>query len=272
MPSVVTNDGTRSRVVMRPLTSPMPAAIAQRQQDRRDRRHVVEVDRVVHEVRAPARHHADRHVDLAADQQEHDADRDDRGRRGGLGDVAQVVVVRKIGVEAWKYTTRPSATTRTLASRRRRNASPAHRHQRRPGAVRLRSSDPLNRYDGRACLGRRRSRPAWAGTVIRLHRQLCNRSGVRDRARPLDQLQRGVGTLVAGLGALVRVDVVLGDEQQAGVGLGREDQTAGQLVQVQRQDRQEALQVGLLVDGVVQVAGLDGVQCLGDAGRSRRRP
>ena len=28
MPSVVTNDGTRSRIVMKPLTKPMPAAIA----------------------------------------------------------------------------------------------------------------------------------------------------------------------------------------------------------------------------------------------------
>src|SRR5262245_21794822 len=36
-------------------------------------------------------------------------------------------VVRKIGVDAWKYTTRPIATTSTLASRRRRNASAALR-------------------------------------------------------------------------------------------------------------------------------------------------
>ena len=36
-------------------------------------------------------------------------------------------VDRKSGVEAWKYTTRPIATTSTLASRRRRKASRARR-------------------------------------------------------------------------------------------------------------------------------------------------
>ena len=50
---------------------------------------------------------------------------------------------------------------------------------------------------------------------------------------------------------LVRRHVALRDEGQAGVGVGRDERAAGQVVQVQVQRGQEALQVRVLVDGEV---------------------
>jgi hypothetical protein len=44
----------------------------------------------VHEERRQREHHADRQVDLPADEQQDDPHRDDRHRRGRLGDVHEV--------------------------------------------------------------------------------------------------------------------------------------------------------------------------------------
>src|SRR4051812_47417706 len=85
----------------------------------------------------------------------------------------------------------------------------------------------------------------------RLRLSMCDRAGSR-----YDHLVRR-GTLVPGLGALVRAEVVLGDEQQPGVGLAGRQQTAGDLVEIEVENGKEALQVRLLVDGVIEAAVLD---------------
>src|SRR5271170_1297929 len=74
-----------------------------------------------------------------------------------------------------------------------------------------------------------------------------------------DLLGRGGALEPAGAGQ-VRADVGLGDEAQPGVGVGRGNQPAGQVVHVQVEGRQETLQVGVLVDGEVDRAGLDGAE------------
>src|SRR5882757_4099898 len=67
--------------------------------------------------------------------------------------------------------------------------------------------------------------------------------------------------LEAGL-ADIGVDIVLGHIGLAGVAVGRADETLGELVEIHLLHRQEALQIGLLVGGEVDVAGLDEVQRL----------
>ena len=80
-------------------------------------------------------------------------------------------------------------------------------------------------------------------------------SGVGDGTGTFDELGRRVRTSYRVV-VRIQVDVVLvTNSRPVLVSVGK-IRTAGQLVQVQRQHRQEALQVGLLVDGVVQVAGL----------------
>ena len=106
-----------------------PSRDRQREQDRRDRGDRVEVDRVVHQVRRQRGDHPDRDVDLAADQQQHDAHRDDRGRRGGLGDVAQIV--RASGRSASRPGSTPSGRSRRAA-----RSPPAGAGTRRPPIAR----------------------------------------------------------------------------------------------------------------------------------------
>ncbi len=63
--------------------------------------------------------------------------------------------------------------------------------------------------------------------------------------------RRGRRALVPAVQVVLAV-VALGDEAQAGVGVGRDDRAAGDVVQVQVQRGQEPLQVGVLVDGEVR--------------------
>src|SRR5207244_11822099 len=67
-------------------------------------------------------------------------------------------------------------------------------------------------------------------------------------------------SLESGLRVQVRVEVVLGDEEQASGGLRRLRQSTGQLVQAQLHHREEALQIGLLVNREVKVAAFDQLQ------------
>src|SRR5215218_11102555 len=60
----------------------------------------------------------------------------------------------------------------------------------------------------------------------------------------------------AGLGLQVLARVILRDEHEAGVGIRRTRESAGDLVQVELHHRVEPLQIGLLVYGEVEVAGL----------------
>src|ERR1019366_8289110 len=86
--------------------------------------------------------------------------------------------------------------------------------------------------------------------------------GVLDRAAPRDE-GRLVGAgrpFVAGLGVEVRADVGLCHAGQAGVGVRRDAQPAGEVEQVEVEHRKEALQVRLLVDGEVELARLDSGQ------------
>src|SRR5258707_4240517 len=82
------------------------------------------------------------------------------------------------------------------------------------------------------------------------------RRRVVDRARSREQLLRGrrpfepAGDRVGGHG-------VLRHEREAGVGVRRGHEAAGDVVQVEVEHRYESLQVGILVDGEVQLAGLD---------------
>ena len=82
--SVVTNDGTFRRTVIRPLTAPTPQQTSEREQDReRDRQ-----SEVVQPVLDPRREEEDlagRQVDLGEHEQQHLSDRDraDRPRIAG---------------------------------------------------------------------------------------------------------------------------------------------------------------------------------------------
>src|SRR6266536_6417091 len=100
--------------------------------------------------------------------------------------------LRNTSEDARKYSTRPIATSRMLASRCRRNWFAVRRA--RPG----------------------RTAAAVSSTAV---------SGVGDGAGPAHYLLLGAGALEPALGGQVRPDAVLGDEQQAGVGLRRCDQT-----------------------------------------------
>src|SRR5919198_6648159 len=156
---------------------------------------------------------------------------------------------------------RPMATSSTLASRRRRNASPITRRvwtaDRRGAAWPVGSAVSIVLLT--APSRPRAPSPIGAGTLAGGGTDVAPppvRSGgagstallVRDGTRLGDHLLLGAGPLEAGLGGLVRTDVVLGHERQAGVGLRREHQPAGELVEPQVQHRQESLQVRLLVD------------------------
>ena len=79
-------------------------------------------------------------------------------------------------------------------------------------------------------------------------------AGQLDRAGAGQELFLIGTALKAALGSEVRLDVVFGDELQAGVDVRRAGQAAGELVNEQHHDGIEALQVGLLVDGKVQIA------------------
>src|SRR5258708_39404616 len=70
-------------------------------------------------------------------------------------------------------------------------------------------------------------------------------------------------TLEACLGIQVRIDVVLIHEEQTGVCLRGEHQSARQLVKEELENRNETLEIGLLVDGEVEVARFDLLQRLG---------
>src|SRR5438876_10306704 len=78
-------------------------------------------------------------------------------------------------------------------------------------------------------------------------------SAIVSPLRRYDQLLVGA-SLEPRLGVQVGPDVLLGDEQQPGVGVGRLLQAARQLVQEELDDRVEALHVRLLVDREVEVA------------------
>src|SRR5437764_14716169 len=72
----------------------------------------------------------------------------------------------------------------------------------------------------------------------------------------------GARALVPALGAVVLRDGLLVEELQPGVDIGRTRQLLGDVVQVQLEDREEALQIGLLVDCELYLAGSQ--QLLGD--------
>src|SRR5437660_6303856 len=89
-------------------------------------------------------------------------------------------------------------------------------------------------------------------------RTWTNAEATRDMlggARADDLLLAGAA-LEARLG-VVRPDVALGHEDEAGVGVGRLRETARQLVQEELHHREEALRVRLLVDREVQAALAD---------------
>src|ERR1035437_6947554 len=89
------------------------------------------------------------------------------------------------------------------------------------------------------------------------HHSVAPSRSDRDRAGVLDVLLRRGGALKPGRRRGVRSRVGLGDELQAGVRGGRRHQATGQLPQVQVDRGQEALQIGRLVDGEVDLAGRD---------------
>src|SRR3954453_19542377 len=70
------------------------------------------------------------------------------------------------------------------------------------------------------------------------------------------------GAFVSALGVVVRDNGRLIQELQAGVGVGDAAEAAGCLIHEQLQDRDEALQVGLLIDREVDLVG--GQELLGD--------
>src|SRR5205809_38796 len=86
---------------------------------------------------------------------------------------------------------------------------------------------------------------------------LCARGPFRLRG---GVLLRARAALVPALRGQGRLHVLLRDEEQAGVGVGRGDQTSGQLVEEELDHRVEALQVGLLIDCEVQEPLLDQLQ------------
>src|SRR5918992_4127622 len=160
---------------------------------------------------------------------------------------------------------RPIATRRMVASRRRMNASNAVRTMRfRPTPPGCRGPPAAATWFSIVSLTNPPhslviSHPGRPGTRSRRRASAITsaRSLVWDRTGPGPQLLGRGRPLEPGLGGQVWIDVVLGHEQQTGVGLRGRDEPAGQLVHPQGQHRQEALQIGLLVDGEVEVAGLD---------------
>src|SRR6185312_16123679 len=119
---------------------------------------------------------------------------------------------------------------------------------------------------GPAIAGRGRQRRQWPGMEVAIDGRGPgdghSRSPAGDRAGPLDQLLILAGALEPARGLHVRIHAGLVHEGQAGVRGGWGDQAAGQLEQVEPDDRQEALLVRRLVDGEVQVARLDRLQGL----------
>src|SRR6266571_1377412 len=99
-------------------------------------------------------------------------------------------------------------------------------------------------------------RPPAIGAPVRLG----SRGG--DRTGPWNVLLRRGRALVPRACGQVWADVGLGHEQQPGVGRRRRRQATRELVKVQVEDRQEPLEVGLLVDGEAQAPGLDLLQGL----------
>ena len=97
VPSVAMNDGTRSATVMNPLAKPAATPHEQRKEDRQDRRDAVEVDQVVHEERREGEDEPHRQVYLAADQQEHLTDGDDRTGAVICEMLTMLSLVRKAG-------------------------------------------------------------------------------------------------------------------------------------------------------------------------------
>ena len=98
MPSVVMNDGTPVGTVIDPVDEADQRRPGEGEHDRQ-RQRPAPLGRRPHEER---RHRVDvpeRQVDLAGDQQHHLGDREDRDRRGELGDDAHVVR-RAEGVDA----------------------------------------------------------------------------------------------------------------------------------------------------------------------------
>src|SRR5918912_1176376 len=94
------------------------------------------------------------------------------------------------------------------------------------------------------------------------------RNGVSRRrggylARSLENLLLPRVTLVAGARVQVLPHRILRDELQTGVGLRWHHQAAGDLVDVELHHGVEALQVGLLVDGEVDVPCLEELERLG---------
>src|SRR3954452_1365971 len=147
--------------------------------------------------------------------------------------VTKFAVVKKLGTLIEKYSAASSVTTMMLPSR-----SVKKRLSRSPAPGRAGFAAPLG--SGGAA--------ADAGAVI-------DHSGLGDAG-----LVRG--SLIAALGLVVRGDRGLVQELQARVGVGDAAQRARRLVHEQLQDRDEALQVGLLVDREVELVG--GQQLLGD--------
>src|SRR3712207_4298393 len=148
--------------------------------------------------------------------------------------------VRNTSLAARKYRAMPRATIRTLASRQRTRMVPVRR-----------STDSRRRPRTAAGVGCPAGPPP-AGLVVPSRTVSCIVVAPRwlfvgDGSGAFDEFHVGGRALVPGLGGLVLGDVVLGDEQQPGVGLRWGDQPAGHLVQIQVEHRQEALQVGLLV-------------------------
>src|SRR3984957_5425113 len=213
-----------------------------------------------------------------------------------ISDSRSIALMREPKVEGWvrpKYSSRAAVTTKTVASRW-RPKTPAPRRSRssvplpappgpspgRPTSIPLRSVVLLTSPPCQALhlshlalrFAARRRRRAIVGpqqgacAIVRRRRAwrevspvsgASGRDRVRDRARGTRQvLERGRRALVPA--ALVVFGVVaLGDEAQAGVGVGRDDGPAGDVVEVQVQGGQESLQVGILVDGEIGRAGGD---------------
>src|SRR4051794_24565992 len=138
--------------------------------------------------------------------------------------VTKFAWVKKRSVLSEKYTAARTVTTMMLPSRsvRKRRAS-----SRAPGR-RAEEGVP----------------PSPAGTVAEAGAAI---------ASGLGHACRGRGALEAALGVVVVDDGGLIEELQARVGVGDAREAAGRLVHEQLQDRQEALQIRLLVDGEVDL-------------------
>src|SRR5918992_1911766 len=104
--------------------------------------------------------------------------------------------------------------------------------------------------------------PAASRAVVSLtFPPLASLEGLYLRGRLHDLLRFGV-PLEARRGLEVAVHSVGRYEDEARVRLGRPCDPAGDLVQVELHDGEEALQIGLLVEGEVHVPGLDELECL----------